>query len=230
MSPRHLRGVLVAALLAGCASPPPTAPPVTLRALYGARPPAALAPAKTALVLVDFQEEFFRGPLPVVGAADAVDRAASLLAWARRSGIVVAHVRNVSSRPGSRLFDASSPNVAIVPALAPLPEELVVTKSMAGAFSRTDLDARLRSQGIETVIVAGIMTHLAVDTSARDAMVLGYRVIVAADACATRALPSPIGGPQIDARDVHRTALASLADRFADVLDARAIASLPLER
>jgi nicotinamidase-related amidase len=101
--------------------------------------------------------------------------------------------------------------------LQPRDGELVRTKRLAGAFSRTDLDGSLRALGVDTLVCAGIMTHLALDSSVRDAAVLGYRVLVAGDACATRALPSWHGDGPIDAEDVHRTALAALADRFADV-------------
>jgi nicotinamidase-related amidase len=103
-----------------------------------------------------------------------------------------------------------------------------MVKHLAGAFSRTDLDQRLRTLGVHRLVLAGIMTHLAVDTSARDAAVLGYEVIVAADATATRSLPGVLGGPSIDAATVKLVALASLADRFAEVLDVEQIRALRL--
>jgi nicotinamidase-related amidase len=233
MKPALFALATIGALAGACrgADPsPPTAAPTTLRALYGVDRPRAIVASKTALVLVDYQEEFFRGPLPVVGAREAVGRASTLLAWARTNGLLVVHARNVAARPNSLLFDAASPNVEIVPALAPSPGELVLTKSMAGAFSRTDLDRTLRDRGVDTLVVGGIMTHLAVDTTARDAMVLGFRVVVAGDACATRALPSATGGAPVEAADVHRAALASLADRFADVLSTHEVVALPIVR
>jgi nicotinamidase-related amidase len=179
-------------------------------------------------VLVDFQDEFFHGRLPVENGAAAVQRAAELRGWARDRGVLVVHVRNVVSRSGTPIFASGSPTVAFVPELEPAQGEPVVTKGQAGAFSRTDLDELLRARHIDTLIVAGIMTHLAVDTTARDGAVLGYRVVVAADACATRALPSPLDGGQIAAAELHRVALASLADRFADVLRVEDIARIPV--
>jgi nicotinamidase-related amidase len=100
---------------------------------------------------------------------------------------------------------------------------------MAGAFSKTDLDAHLRVSGIDTLLVAGIMTHLAVDSTARDAAILGYRVIVAADATATRTLPGAAGAPSVDATTLQRASLAAMADRFADVMTASEIAQLPMD-
>ncbi len=205
-------------------------PPTTLRALYGLKAPTQLSAAHTALLLVDFQSEFFQGRLPLPDGARAVAAAARLASWARGSGLLVVEVRNIVPRPGSPIFAAGTATTEIVPQLAPHPEDLVLDKSMAGAFSRTELDARLRARGIDTLIVGGLMTHLAVNTTASDATVLGYRVIVAADATATRALPGAAGYAGVDAATLHRVALAAMADRVADVMLTESIVMLPVER
>ncbi|MEY2931139.1 MAG: hypothetical protein RL033_1888 [Pseudomonadota bacterium] len=163
--------------------------PTTVRALYGLHAPARLSAAKTALLLVDFQDEFFHGRLPLPEGPAAVQHAARLLDWARRSRLLVVHVRNVVTRAGSPMFVPGTAGVRSVPELLERPEELVLTKSLPGAFSRTELDQKLRERGIDTVIIAGLMTHLAVTTTASDATVLGYQAIVAGQATATRALP-----------------------------------------
>ncbi len=203
------------------------AAPTTLRARYGLEPPTTLHSAKTALLLVDFQEEFVHGKLPLPKARAAIEHAAQLAAWARRSGIWVVDVQNIVTRPGSPLFAPGSPSSAFVPELAPRIDDLVLVKSMAGAFSKTNLDAQLRARGIDTLIVAGLMTHLAVATTASDGMVLGYHVLVAADATATRALPGAPGGAAVDVATMQRAALATLADRVADVLPTASILALP---
>lgn len=199
----------------------------TLRTLYDLPPLSALAPRRTALVLVDFQDEFFHGGLALPDAGAARDHAALLLAWARAAGLQVVHVRNVT-RPHSRLFAPESPHSAIVEALAPRPGELVVTKPTGGAFTRTDLESQLRERGVDTLVIAGLMTHLAVAMTAQDAAVFGFQVIVVADACATRALPSALDGTTLPAAVLHRAALTAIADRFADVLTTSEVRSLPL--
>ncbi len=207
-------------LLSACVRPGPT-----LRQRYGLTPPRALDPARTALVLVDFQEEFFSGGLPLPEATSAVERAQTLLRWARASGVHVVHVHNVAPA-GSRLFAEGSAGAAVRPEVAPLAGEPVVIKKMAGGFSRTDLHERLQALGVDTIVVAGLMTHLAVDSTVRDGLVLGYRVILASDAAATRDLPGAAGGAPVPARVLHEAALAALADRFADVLPTREIVQL----
>lgn len=201
--------------------------PPTLRALYGIRAPAMLRRATTALVLVDFQDEFVHGRLPLPDAPLVVESAKRLLGWARESGVTVIHVLNVVRSKDSPVFAPDSAGADFIAALEPRPGEEIVTKAGGGAFTKTPLDACLRSHGIETVIVAGLMTHLAVHLSAADASVLGYRTIVVSDATATRDLPVP-GGGLIDHRTLQAAALASIGDRFADVMTVAHVESLVL--
>jgi nicotinamidase-related amidase len=202
--------------------------PTRLRTLYQLQPPAWLVPARTALVLVDFQNEFVSGGLPLPEGGAAITRAAELADWARRCGILVVLVENVIERPGTPLFAAGAKNTELVPQLTPQPSDLVLKKSMAGAFSHTDFDHELRARGIDTLIVGGLMTHLAVLVTVIDASVLGYRVLIASDATATRTLPGAGGEPAVDAATLQRAALAAMADRFGDVLRGREITALPL--
>ena len=81
----------------------------------------------------------------------------------------------------------------------------------------TDIDARLKAAGIDTLIVTGLMTHACVAGAARDAVPLGYAVIVVDDACATRDL-DVADGSTVPYRDLHRATLAALSDTFGDVL------------
>jgi ureidoacrylate peracid hydrolase len=72
-------------------------------------------------------------------------------------------------------------------ALEPLPNDLRVKKIKYSAFisGSSDIDAQLRSRGIETVLIAGTATNVCCESSARDAMMLDYRVIMLSDANAT---------------------------------------------
>jgi nicotinamidase-related amidase len=223
-----LLGVIVAAGLGAAGCDEPARARSTLRETYGLSAPARVDAARTALVLVDFQRELVDGGLPLPGAEDAIRRARTLLRWARDHHITVVHVRQLAARPDAPLFRPGSAGVLPVAELVARGSELEISKPMAGAFSRTDLDARLRVYGVDTLVVAGFMTHLAVDSTARDAAVLGYRVVIAGDATATRALPGP-GGSTIGADVVQATALAALADRFADIMATDDLVALPVD-
>ena len=116
------------------------------------------------------------------------------------------------------MFAPGSAGAEIVAAVRPRAGHEVVTKGLPSSFVNTELDAKLRAAAIDTVVVAGLMMHMCVDATARDAVSRGYKVIVAADACATRDLPGPDGESTISASEIHRATLAALADRFADVM------------
>lgn len=204
--------------------------PTTLRALYGLPRPLSLGAPRTALVLVDFQNEFVEGKLPLPEARPAIRRAAELAAWGRRVGILVVLVQNVATRPTSPVFAVGSRTTELVPELAPHAEDLVLQKSTGGGFTRTTLDAELRARNIDAVIVGGFMTHLAVAITASDAAVLGYRVIVASDATATRALPGAGDERGVDANALQRAALDATADRAAEVMPCHAVMAIPVTR
>lgn len=221
-------GVALAALLLGV--PRRAAQPAheqTLRQLYALEPPRRIRPSHTALLLVDFQREFFDGGLPLPNGDRAAFSARLLLNWARRRGVAVVHVHNEVSRPASPVFAAGSRGAAGLPLLAPIAGEPLLIKRTGGAFTGTDLDARLKERDIDTVVIAGLTTHLAVAVSASDASELGYRVIVAADATATRDLPGVAGSPGVDHTTLQAATLAALADRFADVTTTQSVLDLP---
>ena len=201
--------------------------PRTLRQMAGLKAPDSLAAAKTALVLVDFQGDYFDpAKLPIAGGPAAAAQAARLVAAFDAAGAKVVHVQHLAGSPAAPLFAPGSPGAEIVAAVQPKAGHEVVSKGLPSSFVNTELDAKLRAAGIDTVVVAGLMTHMCVDATARDAMSRGYKVIVAGDACATRDLPGPDGSEPIAAEAIHRSTLAALADRFADVMRADQLALL----
>ena len=71
-------------------------------------------------------------------------------------------------------------------ALAPLAEEIVVTKHRVSAFAGTDLDLILRANGVETLILTGIITSGVVLSTLRHAADADYRLLVVGDCCSDR--------------------------------------------
>jgi len=170
--------------------------------------------------------EYRTGGLPLPDIEPAVREITTLLAMARASGAPVIHIVQ-HSKPGSALCNPQGPFIEIIPELKPVAGEQVVVKSLPSAFANTDLDRILESAGRRSLIVGGFMTHMCVSTTVRAASERGYRCTVIAAATGSRDLPGPFGGV-IPAAEVHRVALAELADRFAVVVsDAGALASVP---
>lgn len=183
----------------------------TLFQMAGASPaPARLDNA--VLVIIDAQDEYRSGALPLDGVDAAVAKLATLLVAARAAGTPVVHVVHRGKPNG--IFDLAGKG-AILSELAPLPGEAIVEKTLPNAFAGTGLLERLQVAGRPGLIVTGFMTHNCVSATARAALDLGYLATIAADATATRALSDPLGGPALTAAEVQRATLTELADRSA---------------
>ncbi|MEE8518154.1 MAG: isochorismatase family cysteine hydrolase [Dehalococcoidia bacterium] len=83
----------------------------------------------------------------------------------------------------ARIFWVGSPEAELMPELAQA-DDLIVDKSSSGPFATSGLDQYLRNMSIENVVIAGVLTNVAVETAARDAGDRGYNVIAVDDACA----------------------------------------------
>ncbi|WP_034296205.1 cysteine hydrolase family protein [Herbaspirillum sp. RV1423] len=190
----------------------------TIRTIAGASAPVALQAASTALLVIDFQNEYFSGKMPIPDGMAALNNAKRLIAFADQHKIPVFHVQHVTPA-GTPIFAIDGDTVAIHKDIRPAPHHTVVQKSSVSVFPTT---------GIKTLIISGLMTHACVAGAARDAVPAGYDVIVAADASATRDIDAPGGG--VIAHDVlHRTALTTIADTFGDVIGTDAVLELQVQ-
>lgn len=199
--------------------------PATLRDLRpGARPP--IEPRRAALLIIDAQNEYVDGKLPLENFDPAVAQIQTLRAWAHDNRLLVVHIRQIGGAT-SPIFTTGGHGAQIIPALTPTSDELVIDKSVPNSFHATDLHKALKAAGKDQLIVTGFMTHMCVDATTRAGFDLGYQNYVVADATADRALPDPMGGVMA-AGQVKRGALAALNDRFAWILkDAAEVMAAP---
>ncbi|WP_405463698.1 cysteine hydrolase [Streptomyces anulatus] len=183
----------------------------TLRELNGFdATPAALA--GSTLILVDYQNTYTRDVMELDGWQDSLDAAARLLTRAREAGTKVVHVVNDGGE--GTPYDIRAEIGRIHPAVAPADGETVVVKKAPDSFHGTDLGEHV-PEGAD-VIIAGWMTHMCVAFTAQGAFLRGNRPTVVADACATRSLP--VAGTDLDARQVHHGALATIGDLYGVVV------------
>jgi len=175
----------------------------------------AFDPRRTALVIIDMQRDFLEpGGFGEALGNDvsllrrAIEPCATALAAARTKGVLVIHTReghrpDLSDAPPAKLARGAptkrigdpgpmgrilvrgEPGHAIIPALAPAPEEPVIDKPGKGAFHQTDLEQLLKNRRIDTLIVCGVTTEVCVHTTIREANDRGYRCVALADACAS---------------------------------------------
>jgi len=112
-------------------------------------------------------------------APDLGDLPSAKRAKTRRAGAEIG-----SAGALGRLLVRGEPGWQIVPELAPASDEAVIDKVGTGAFYATELEHRLRLQGIEQLVLVGVTTGVCVSTTAREAADRGFHVLVLADCCA----------------------------------------------
>jgi nicotinamidase-related amidase len=179
-----------------------------------------------ALLIVDIQNDYFPGgAMPLEGSPEAASKAATLIEAFRAKGLPVIHVQHISNRPGASFFLPGTPGAEIHASVRPAQGEKLVVKHTPNAFRGTDLLEHLKSAGVDELAVAGMMTHMCIDSTVRAAFDNGFKCTLAGDACATRALT--LDGRTVPAAQVHESFLAGLGGLFARVVPAdEAAASL----
>jgi ureidoacrylate peracid hydrolase len=192
-----------------------------------------IIPEKTAMLVVDMQNDFVQA-----GATAEIPRARAmaphlncLLDACRAHRIPVIYIHHVirgGDIDAGRLADLFEPvrnsqmliagtkNVEIYEGLKPHPGDWLVAKPRYSAFYGTDLEAILRSRGIDTLIIGGTVTNVCCDSTARDAFSRDYKVIFLSDGNAAADMPDLGFGP-ISADEVQRVTLTVLASNFAQV-------------
>jgi nicotinamidase-related amidase len=196
--------------------------PKTLLEMAGVTP--TMPPlSESTVVIIDAQREYVDGKLPLVGVQPALAEIGKLLERARAAQAPVIHIVHQGRAGGA--FGPDTTGFEIAAPAAPAPGEAVVHKSLPNAFASTDLASRLAALKKPQVILAGFMTHLCVEATARASIDLGFKATVVASATATRDLPDAITDGMVPAAEVQRNALAAIADRFATV--AKSVDALP---
>ena len=181
---------------------------------------------RTALLVIDMQNAFVApgAPIEVPAARGIVPTINHLAGELRRRGVPVIwvmHENQAGGRDWAGFFDAfvapgkreqaaaalapGSPLQALWPELDARPEDLRVAKNRYSAFIKGDFQAVLRKRGIDTLLIAGTKTNVCCESTARDAMMLDFKVVLLSDC--TAALSD----------DEQRATLENVIQQFGDV-------------
>ena len=164
---------------------------------------------KTALIIIDIQKDYFEGgKYPLVNPLAAAQNAYMLLQCFREHGGHHVHVQHIALEPDATFLVKGESGSDIHDSVAHFVGEPIVYKHEANSFLNTNLLELLKEWEVERVVICGMMTHMCVDATARAAADLGFQVIIAEDACATRNLK--YGETTIPADHVHKAFLAAL--------------------
>jgi maleamate amidohydrolase len=181
------------------------------------RQKVSIARDKAAVLFVDLQEEHRQDARYLVADFDRIlTNAQRLQSSARSEGIAVFHAAYIVDlaaqklRPfhpvmpdGTSAFsDSRDPLSAICAEVGPVGEEPVVIKSAASAFAEGSLTDQLKARGVDWLFIAGVWTEACIDATVKDAIDLGFRVMLIKDACGS------------GSTTMHQTAILNLANRL----------------
>jgi ureidoacrylate peracid hydrolase len=198
----------------------------------------SLVPARTAHVVVDLQNGFMApgAVCEIATAREIVPTVNRISQTLRDAGGLVVYIQNTLDAEAirtwstyleyfctparrKRMIEAFSPGAdghALWPGLDVRAEDLIVRKRRFGAFApgASDLDAMLRARGVDTLIITGTATQVCCESTARDAMMLNYKVFFVADGNATFT------------DEEHNATLSAMAHTFCDVIETEALIGL----
>ena len=171
------------------------------------------------LLIIDIQRDYFPGgAYPLVEPEAAAEAASRVLDAFREAGDPVIHMKHVWDEPDAEFMRPGTEGIEIHPAVAPADGELVLEKESPNSFLGTPLEAELRRQETEGLVVAGMMSSMCVDATVRAAADLGFSPTVVHDACAAPDLE--FGGVDVPGAAVHAAFMAALADEYAEATSA----------
>lgn len=177
------------------------------------------------LLLIDIQNDYFPGgAMELAGSPEAGLQAGKLLEAFRQKSLPVIHIQHISLKPEATFFLPDTTGAHIHTSVAPVKGEAVFEKHYPNSFRETSLLEHLRQQQITRIVIAGMMTHMCIDTTTRAAADLGFECILAHEACATRSLS--FGNSTVSAEQVQTAFLASLNGLFARVLSVKEVCSM----
>jgi nicotinamidase-related amidase len=166
-----------------------------------------------ALLVIDVQNEYFTGALPITHPAGHLGRILEVMDAAEGKVPVVVIQHGADQGP---IFRKGTPAWELHPEVAARPRDLLVQKAMPGSFTGTELEAWLRGRGVDTVTIAGYMTHMCCDTTARQAVHRGFTVEFLSDATGTLPLSNSAG--EVTAEELHRSILCAQQMLLSEVL------------
>jgi maleamate amidohydrolase len=177
--------------------------------------PLSIDPARTAAVFIDLQEEHRKDERYLVEGFDRiVANVLRIQQAARGRGVPLYHFAYIVEMASARRFhptlgdgtsafsQSGDPLTAICAEVGPTGDETFIIKREASAFGAASPEVELKARGIEWLIVAGVWTEACVDQSVRDAVSLGFRVLLVKDACGSGTVA------------MHECAILNLANRL----------------
>ena len=174
-----------------------------------------------ALLLVDIQKAFLEKDYPglIRNNEHAEFICGKILKKWRTLDLPIIHVRHSSTNPESKLHK-SRPGFEFNDYVTPLENEMVLTKEVNSAFIGTNLENILIKSHIDTLVIVGMTTNHCISTTVRMSGNLGFDTYLISDSTACYNTKG-MNGEIIDCNTIYNSALASLQEEFATVIDSK---------
>ena len=173
---------------------------------------------KKALLVIDVQNEYFTGKLPVTYPAGSFSKILQVVDAANKNKVPVILIRHGAPQKDAAAFAQGSHGWEIHAELLQRPYNCIIDKQLPGSFTGTELESVLRSMNVDTLVICGYMTQMCCDTTARQAVHLGFSVEFLSDATGTLNIENYAG--KITAEELHKAILITQAMRFSKVMPA----------
>ena len=174
-----------------------------------------------ALLLVDIQKAFLEKDYPglIRNNENAEFICGKILKKWRSLDLPIIHVRHSSTNPESKLHK-SRPGFEFNDYVTPLETEMVLTKEVNSAFIGTNLENILIKSHIDTLVIVGMTTNHCISTTVRMSGNLGFDTYLISDSTACYNTKG-LNGEIIDCNTIYNSALASLQEEFATIIDSK---------
>lgn len=175
---------------------------------------------KRALLVIDVQNEYFTGQLPVTYPEGSMANILKAINAAQDNSIPVVVIQHTAPQENSKTFRKGTEGWKLHPEISAESYDHLVEKNLPGSFTGTDLEQWLRERGIDTLVITGYMTQMCCDTTARQAAHLGFAVEFLSDATGTLQISNYAG--TVTAEELHKAILVTQAMRFSKVMTTEA--------
>jgi len=171
---------------------------------------------KRALLVIDVQNEYFTGKLPISYPQDSFTNILKAMEAANVNNIDIIVIQHTAPQKDSTSFVRGSKGWELHTKIKEKEYSHLIEKNLPGSFTNTDLEKWLRERNIDTITICGYMTQMCCDTTARQGIHQGFSVEFLSDATGTLDIANYAG--KIKAEELHKATLITQAMRFSRVL------------
>lgn len=163
------------------------------------------------LLVIDVQNDYFAGGKMELALPNAaLEKINQLEDYFLKQKLPIIYIQHIKHQKPADFFEAGSIGAELHPRLKTQANSIVIEKHFPDSFYQTDLETIVKQQGVEQLVICGMMTHMCITETTKAAQERELHPILISDATATKSLM--IDGEYKAAEKVQKDSLAKLAD------------------